>query len=914
MPVLFAVTLFVSASLLFMVQPMVGRMILPLLGGSPAAWNTCMVFFQMMLLLGYLYAHKVTTRISPAKQVWLHAAVLGGAACVLAIAAILSERHTPIAVLKSLAPQDTSYPMFGVLALLFVAIGIPFFAVATSAPLLQRWFAYTGHPASKDPYFLYAASNAGSLISLLGYPLVTEPRLRLVEQTWVWAVGFLLLAVLTFVCGTKVSASVAAKPEPLPDPGPPPTRGRKFRWVALAFVPSSLMLGVTFHMTTDITSVTHLWVIPLALYLLTFIIAFARLPGWFRPLIANVSPVVTLLLVFVMTSETSMSTFLLLGLHLVAYFLAALMCHTELAHDRPPPQYLTDFFLWISVGGMLGGVFNALVAPICFSMAYEYPIAIAVGCMLIPSFESIAPSARKRTPKPPRPGVLGYLDVSYRALTWITRLAWLDEIGSWIDDTTIAVFDFHGASRSSTEARAKAKLARGGVFWDIVTAILMAGAVYGLTKLVRFDWFGDACNWLAVNLTAAFAFCRIPIEIGPSKPMEVLFYAVPAMACFFFVDRPLRFGLCVAAILGVNQYRSGERDLVKSERSFFGILKVMEDRSPMRPDWDLDEEIPLDKLPDMLDYTRLLHGTTLHGTQAKEPDYFGRRYRPWFRSALGVVSGPAGVHAYNLRGEPLTYYHRTGPVGHMFRVLDQTHPGAAFGMVGLGTGSVSCYAKPGQNLTFYEIDPSVRKLVADTDKYFTYVTDARNRGANVEIVMGDARLKLEEERDRKFQLLLIDAFSSDSIPVHLLTREAVALYMERVPDDGIVALHISNKYVMLDVVAARIAEELNLTALVLNDGWSDEEADAIKKKGDLVPPGKTQSSWVVLARKPDTLAPFLGDEFKTQFGRAWHPLETDPAVRVWTDDYSDVLSVMMIKEVQRVRSMLGLPVVRDLLK
>lgn len=254
-----------------------------------------------------------------------------------------------------------------------------------------------------------------------------------------------------------------------------------------------------------------------------------------------------------------------------------------------------------------------------------------------------------------------------------------------------------------------------------------------------------------------------------------------------------------------------------------------------------------------------------------------------------------------MREEPLTYYHRTGPVGHMFDVMRAKDPKAPFGMVGLGTGSVSCYALPGQSLTFYEIDPSVKKLVFDKPDYFTYVTDAKNRGATVDIVMGDARLKLEEQTDKKYQLLLVDAFSSDSIPIHLLTKEAVALYMDRVTDDGLVGLHISNKFVKLEPVVAKIAQELGLETRVFSDGWD-------------APIGKTASSWVVVARKPDHMGAIVKTEGPGTLGDKWKPLAIDPAVKAWTDDYSDVLSVMMIKEIQRVRRFFNMPVAQDLVE
>ncbi len=864
MPILYAFTLFVSASLLFMVQPMIGRMILPLLGGSPAAWNTCMVFFQTVLLLGYLYAHKLTAKLAPRQQVSLHLAVLVGAILVMGLAAVLGSKGSPIPVVEALAPDNTAYPMFGVLALLAVAIGVPFFAVSTSAPLLQRWFAYSGHAAARDPYFLYAASNAGSLISLLGYPLFTEPSFTLVQQAWLFAGGFVVLFCLVALCGQTVrQAELTAVARPTVPPEPPPTLARRLRWLGLAFVPSSLMLGVTTHMTTDIASIPLLWVGPLALYLVTFIIAFAKTPAWFRPVLGNISPVVTLLLVFVLLSGESKieNVFYLLLLHLVTYFLIALLCHSELARDRPSTTYLTNFYLWLSLGGMLGGVFNALFAPVFFRMAWEYPIALAIGCLLIPKLDDGSPP-----PTPEREGRNRLLD------------------------------------------------------FVIPAAMLLAVAV--LTALPAYQTFGQACHWLAEQTSAALQFAGLHIQLKSERIRDFILYAMPAMACFFFIDRPVRFGLCVSALLFVGYYRQDTSGVIAHERSFFGIMKVEEEDTEITRYGTEDGDY---EVTQHINRRRLIHGTTLHGIQSttetgvpgllklaglSQPS---KKFN--FIQLLGGAEpwsnlGKIGLWTtWDYKKEPLTYYHRTGPVGHIFDVTNQRFPRADFGMVGLGTGSVSCYAAAGQTVTFYEIDPDVVKLVADTDKNFTYVKDARDRGATVKFVMGDARLKLQAETDVRHPLLLVDAFSSDSIPIHLLTKQAVDLYLNRVVDNGIVALHISNRYIDLKLAVAKIADELGVASLIFEDSWTDSLQE--------FPPGKSQSTWVVLARKPATLEPFKQEKYTTSYrletfdrepiANKWEPMRVEPRLRVWTDDYADVLSLMRIKEVQAVRRLFGLP-------
>ena len=1045
MPLLFAVTLFVSASLLFMVQPMVGKLVLPLLGGSPAVWNACMVFFQALLLLGYLYADRLTRQPDTRKQWVIHMGVMALPVAAFVLSVLLNPRHTPIGTAESLAPTDGSSAILSVLAILTLCIGVPFFVVSTSATLLQKWFTYTGHPSARDPYFLYAASNFGSLISLLGYPILIEPNMTQGMQTWFWAAGFVALLALIAFCGraavnplgvppggTLATATAGAgsnlvgkqagrapttapkqpavadnKVVPVAPPvEPPPTWARMAKWTVLAFVPSSLMLGVTFHMTTDIASIPLLWVGPLALYLITFIIAFGRTPPWFRILIGNLAPVMILLLVFLLISNVDPGIGIKLLLHNLTFFAAALMCHYELARDRPAPQYLTTYFLIMSFGGVLGGIFNSLLAPVIFQHAYEYPLALLFACLMVPNLNPLTQDDKEA--KMSQEGALaadaaiaGTTNPIAYAVRWVFR---------FID-------------RNKEVALAL----------DIVIPVLVGVGFWQLRELGQYEWYGNTISWLS-DMTAE--------KINRTTIVIVITYALPVMVCFFFVDRPLRFALCVTAILGPVTYNEYGREALHTERSFFGILKIEENDSVQylidRTKYDTvtDEALAamrkggvpesvaqkLTALKDQkmsrntfekevekligpydfaqnrdkilrttysqensgssavkdedgkpivfgrISYRRLVHGTTLHGTQVAKHErnilddfQLLTAANPWDNLAvLGAIQN------YDMRQEPLTYYHRTGPVGAMFSELsrrgkDQAH----VAMVGLGTGSVSCYAHNGQRLTFYEIDPTVKKLVADDDKYFSYVRDAERRGGKLDFRMGDARLKLKVTDD-KYALLLIDAFSSDSIPVHLLTVEAVRLYLERLTDDGILALHISNKFVRLEPVVAAIAEELGLVARVWND---DSEGRA----------GKTASSWVALARKREDLGDRLcspisdlmakfGDEQIYEVLRYTYPelktaLEKNPAkqqevilqwldkrtddpqakefaswirkygseyeslmtvlqretgygfrpVRVlkgvdaWTDDYADVMRVMMIPELQKVRKFFGLP-------
>lgn len=388
---LFGLTLFLSSALLFFVEPMIGRLILPLLGGTPAVWNTCLVFFQTVLLGGYLYAHLLPSWLGERRHALLHAAFL-----------LLPLVCLPIALPHAWAPADDSSPVFWVLGLLLVSVGLPFFAAATSSPLLQRWFARSNHPSSSDPYYLYAASNLGSLTALLGYPLFVEPLLPLADQGRLWMAGYIVFFLLTAGCavwfwrnaaGPRAGGISDGKASVVYASGsfshPPAVLAlgwkRRLRWLLLAFVPSSLMLSVTTYLTTDIAAIPLLWMAPLALYLLTFVLAFARKEMIPYQLLTRWMPVVVLVIVLVLLSEATEPISLLVVLHLFGLFWISLVCHTTVARDRPPSERLTEFYLWLSAGGMLGGMFTALLAPLLFSTPAEYPLVLVLACLLRPA-------------------------------------------------------------------------------------------------------------------------------------------------------------------------------------------------------------------------------------------------------------------------------------------------------------------------------------------------------------------------------------------------------------------------------------------------------------------------------------------------------------------------------------------------
>lgn len=376
----FVATLFTGSALLFLIQPMFAKMVLPLLGGTPAVWATSMVFFQATLLAGHAYAHWSVTRLGVRRQAKVHILVV-----------LLPLLLLPVSVPGGWTPPEEG-PVLWLLRLLAFALGLPFFVLSTSAPLLQRWFASTDHPSGKDPCFLYAASNGGSMLALLFYPFVMEPALPLDIQTRVWAIGYGVLAAGTLACAwVAIRARGQNDPPPAVEPdeaeGPPvrPVTGRRrLRWVALAFVPSSFMLAVTTYISTDIAAIPLLWVIPLALYLLTFILVFSSSRPFPVVWTARIHAIVLIILVLVMPLDDDMlPRWVVLWLPLLGLFMAALLCHAQLAADRPAPRHLTEFYLWMALGGVLGGSFTALLAPVLFDSLIEYPLAIVLACMLM---------------------------------------------------------------------------------------------------------------------------------------------------------------------------------------------------------------------------------------------------------------------------------------------------------------------------------------------------------------------------------------------------------------------------------------------------------------------------------------------------------------------------------------------------
>jgi SAM-dependent methyltransferase len=765
--VLYGATLFVGAALLFVVQPMAGKMMLPLLGGTPAVWSTCMLFFQAALLGGYAYAHASTGWLGVRRQVVVHLALL-----------LLPFAVLPLNVDPGRMASGQVNPVAAVLLALSASIGLPFVVVSATAPLLQRWFSTSGHTAARDPYFLYSASNLGSMLALLGYPALIEPHVPVrgdgwLTQTWLWSAGYGVLAALIAACAlvlwrpaTAVSAETPASARPGPvdaDSSDPVSWRRRIAWVALAFAPSSLFIGVTTYLTTDIAAVPLLWVLPLALYLLSFIIAFGRWPGAAQRVVAWLAVPVVVVVVFLMLSAMSLPVWSGLLAHLVMLGVVALACHGALAADRPAPEHLTGFYLLISLGGVLGGVFNALVAPVVFTSLAEYPIAMVLAAVLVAA--------------------------SRAGIAWTRRRVLVD-----------------------------AALACG--------VAALAVALYADGSPARLD--------MATITRLVSPPGTLPTRGTVQQTVDkLLVYGPPLVAVVFFRRRPLALGLGLALVIAVAGALDTEnREQIHRTRSFFGVLKVSRSTD------------------DGAAYTDLSHGTTLHGRQSVDP---GRR------------------------AEPLSYYYREGPIGQVFADLDDRDGALRVAVIGLGTGTLAAYARPGDTIVFYEIDRAVVDVALDP-AYFTYVADARARDAVIRLELGDARLRLAamrtERPGERYDLIAVDAFSSDAIPVHLLTREALRLYLDMLAPDGLLALHISNRQLRLEPVVANLAEDAGVTALIQSDEGAPESE------------GAADTTWVVLARTPGPLDALASDERWT--AAAAH---VDPRVGTWTDDFHNLLAV-----------------------
>jgi hypothetical protein len=730
----FVITILTGSFLLFLVQPMVARMVLPKLGGAPSVWNSAMLVYQALLLAGYAYAHRLS-REAPKRQVAVHLAILLAAAVWL-----------PIGLATISIPVDGS-PIFWVPWLLVASIGPLFFAVAAQAPLMQRWFGLAGNRG--EPYALYAASNIGSFTGLIAYPLLVEPFMPLAKQSWLWTAIYAVLFVLVSFCAWTIWKGKAAPATAGTSAAAPISWKQRAYWIVLSAVPSGLMLSTTSHLTTDLMAMPLLWIIPLGLYLLSFSIAFA---DWRTPanIITRAAPSVILFAAATAFAFFGNAVIYSLISAVLLLFSVAVTLHAEMYRTRPDAERLTEFYLMMSIGGVVGGLFCAMVAPLVFDWTWEHPVLIFAAALLLPQIRLINFGA---------------------------------------DET----LDQEGPARAT-----------------LMLAVL--ALVIGIASGVA-DPTGNSQGKMAVT--------AVIIAIG-----------------VFAIGNRLAYALVIAGIMMANGGYSNLQMTVDGmrTRSYFGTYTVHTQAQ----------------------YRWITHGTTMHGMQnLAEPKL------------------------------PISYYGPTSGVGAAFARAEEFYgPNAAMGVVGLGAGTLACYAKPGQDWHFFEIDPVIVDI-SKRQRVFSYLDRCT---PNAAIHIGDARLTLAERPKASLHMLAIDAFSSDSIPLHLLTKEAFDVYRRILKPDGLLLVHISNRHVDLEPV---------LAAEAAKGGWS------LALRGDKPPRrewdrGSRTSSWVVMSMDKAALArltgPLVAAKPNTYAQEGWQPIRRSDGSGRWSDDYASVLPHLSLWE------------------
>ena len=729
--VVYTAAIFTSALLLFSVQPLFTKMVLPRLGGSPAVWSVAMVFFQSLLLGGYAYAHylmQIGNRMIP---VAIHLVLLAVALLTL-----------PLSIAGGWGTPPTSGYAFWLLGLFAVSIGLPFFALAANNPLLQAWFVRTGHPDGPDPYFLYASSNIGSFLALLSYPVLLEPMFTLRTQNLIWTGGYGLLILLIAGCGVlllRSPANLVLETGADNSDAPAPTWALRARWIFLAAVPSGLLIAVTAHISTDVAAAPLLWVLPLSLYLLTWVLVFQSRPLlphkwmlWLQPL--AISGVIILLAV-----GGEQNLLLTLGGHQLCFFVIAMACHGELARTRPAAKYLTGFYVALSFGGMVGGLFAGLIAPFTFSWIAEYPILLAFAALC-------RPPANERLPR------------------W----------SRW--------------------------------YWPFLAALAVALIAPSYSSGKAFTWIDGHRVWV----------------IGAVGVLSAL------LALGLNANRWKIFATVVVALVLVRAYPSDD-GRVETVRSFFGVHKIV-----VTPGGQ---------------YHVLMHGTTIHGAEKFQND---------------DGSPIAG------RPEPISYYYKDGGIGQAIAAVRERKGGPIrVAVIGLGAGTLTCASEPGENWTFFEIDQSMVDTARDP-KYFSFINSC---APDLKPVIGDARLTFAREADGAYDLIIVDAYSSDAIPIHLATEEAMEIYKEKLAPQGAVAMHVSNRHLELSSVIVGIADANDLKSWVYSeDSGRDNEY--------------IFSTSVVVSAREEADVGTLATSDK------WALTEPNDNQRVWTDDYSNVLGAV----------------------
>lgn len=721
-------TVFLSAGLVFLVQPMFAKMATPLLGGAPAVWNVALVCFQAALLAGYAYAHGLARISSVKTQVAIHGVLLAAAAFAL-----------PMTISTLFGAPDPAHPILWLAGTFLVSIAPPFAIISATAPLIQSWYAKSGRPDADDPYHLYAASNAGSLIGLSAYPLLLEPFTAVSQQSLFWSLGYGALALLILSCGllamrantqsaALVSHAATSAPSRLTD------RSAVWRerctWLLLSAIPSGLLLGATTHISTDVASAPFLWAPPLMAYIATFIIVFSKKPIIPNEVAAKYLPHLIALAVALLALGGMLEAPLALSLatHIGVLFLTALVLHGALANLRPSAKRLTEFYLIMSAGGVIGAGVIALIAPVVFNGIWEYPLMLLGALLLRPMPETL--------------------------------------------------------KESYTNDRA---------LIGLIGACLIVFALLGLSGVD----IGPRYASIGALIAVAAAILRTNSRLVPA-------IALAAALIIGWVGSPTRGGI--------------------NERGFFGVVRTVT--------WEHKS------------LRMMIHGTTLHGAQRTDE---------------------AGAPT------PLSYYHKDAPIGQVFSALrGQTRHA---GVVGLGVGSVACHIAPGTEVTYYEIDPIVARVAKDASR-FNFLSECT---PDAPIVLGDARLTLANAAPATYDLLLLDAFSSDAVPAHLMTREAMALYLSRLSDDGILIFHISNRHLDLMPTLARVGASEGAVMKVQN--YRTENADVYQ--------GAISSDVVMIAKSDEAFGHFNDDP-------RWRPLTSD-GKRPWSDDFSNIIGALLDK-------------------
>jgi hypothetical protein len=728
--VVYTAAIFTSALLLFSVQPLFTKMVLPRLGGSPAVWSVAMVFFQSLLLGGYAYAHYLMTLKSRVAPIAIH--------LVLLVVALFT---LPLSIASGWGEPPASGYAFWLLGLFAVSIGLPFFALAANNPMLQAWFVRTGHPDGPDPYFLYASSNIGSFLALLSYPVLLEPMFTLRTQNLIWTGGYALLIVLIAACGVLLlhskpmtEAAISASD----GDAPAPTWTARLRWIFLAAVPSGLLIAVTAHISTDVAAAPLLWVLPLSLYLLTWVLVFQSRPLLPHKWMLMAQPVAIGGVMVLLAVGGEQDLFLTLGGHQICFFIIAMACHGELARTRPAASYLTGFYVALSFGGMVGGLFAGLIAPYTFSWIAEYPILLALAALCRPAGTT---------------GMRGALAL------WVLVVI-----------AAVVLIAIAFGSGSTTELIETNRLLVAKVF---AVVLMVLGVLWKIDR------------WKLATLVAL--------------------------------------GLVLIRVYPADDGR------VETVRSFFGVHKIVVTSNGQ--------------------YHVLMHGTTIHGAEKFLNDDGTR------------VKG---------RPEAITYYHTDGGIGRAIAAIRERKRGPIrVAVIGLGAGTLTCQSQPGEDWKFFEIDQTMVDTARDP-KYFSFVSACE---PNLKPVIGDARLTFAREQDGIYDLIIVDAYSSDAIPIHLATEEAMAIYKAKLAPQGAVVMHVSNRHLELASVVVGIAEENDLKSWVYNeDSGRDNEYIFTTEV-------------VISAREEADVGEIASDN-------KWALTEATEGQRVWTDDYSNVLGAV----------------------